>query len=64
MGQFPVPQMIKKLLKKISEFIFLCLENMVSGQQLEYSVHPTPAILNLVKYYEYDGGYHKEAKIG
>ena len=31
------------------EFIFLCLENMVSGQLLEYSIHPTLAILTLVQ---------------
>ena len=31
-----------------SEIIFLCLENMVSGPQLEYSIHPTLAILTLL----------------
>ena len=43
-----LPWIMYKWLKQISEFIFLCLENMVSGPQLEYSIHPTLAILTLL----------------
>ena len=56
----------EKEIRKLSEFIFLCPQNMFWGQHVEFSIHSTPDILTLAGVWKndgYDGGCLLEAKI-